>query len=450
VVWVSKLNNVQEAFLMVSSNSRYVSQITRDTLALILAGGKGSRLFELTQSQAKPALHFGGIFRVIDFPLSNCVNSGIKQIGVMTQYKSHSLIRHLARGWGHLNRDLGEFVELLPASQHNIASSYEGTADALYQNIEFIREHAPKYVMVLAGDHVYKMDYGDILVQHVESGADMTVSCIEVPIEVAADTFGVMCVDPHNRITHFDEKPEEPCPLENKRGFTLASMGNYVFNTEFLIERLLADAHDSKSEHDFGKDIIPGSIDNNQVHAFRFRDCENNEQPYWRDVGTLDSFWRANMDLIAVTPSLNIYDPDWPIWTHQKQSPPAKFVFNDDHRRGYAVDSSIAGGCIVSGAKINRSLLFSDVHVHSYSQIDESVIMPKVDIGRNVKIRRAIIDSGCEIPDGMSIGIDKQQDITRGFRISKDGIVLVTKGMLDDNKSQLICLEDKNPLRNFA
>ena len=435
---------------MVSSNSRYVSQITRDTLALILAGGKGSRLFELTQSQAKPALHFGGIFRVIDFPLSNCVNSGIKQIGVMTQYKSNSLIRHLARGWGHLNRDLGEFVDLLPASQQNTASLYEGTADALYQNIEFIREHAPKYVVVLAGDHVYKMDYGDMLVQHVESGADMTVSCIEVPIEVAADNFGVMCVDPHNRITHFHEKPEEPCPLEDKPGFSLVSMGNYVFNTEFLIERLLADAHDTESEHDFGKDIIPGSIDNNQVHAFRFRDCENNEQPYWRDVGTLDSFWRANMDLIAVTPSLNIYDEDWPIWTHQKQSPPAKFVFNDDYRSGYAVDSSIAGGCIVSGAKINRSLLFSDVHVHSYSQIDESVIMPKVDIGRNVKIRRAIIDSGCEIPDGMSIGVDKQQDITRGFRISKDGIVLATKDMLDDKKSELICLENKEQLRNFA
>lgn len=436
--------------MMVTSNSRYVSQITRDTLALILAGGKGSRLFELTQSQAKPALPFGGKFRVIDFPLSNCVNSGIKQIGVMTQYKAYSLIRHLARGWGHLNRDLGEFVELLPASQQNSTSWYDGTADALYQNIEFIRENAPKYVMVLAGDHVYKMDYGDMLVQHVQSGADMTVSCIEVPIEEAAGTFGVMCVDQHNRISHFNEKPEEPCPLEDKPGFTLASMGNYVFNTEFLIECLLADALDPQSEHDFGKNIIPAAIGDNQVHAFRFRDCENNEQPYWRDVGTLDSFWRANMDLIAVTPQLNIYDDDWPIWTHQKQSPPAKFVFNDESRRGYAVDSTIAGGCIVSGAEISRSLLFSDVHVHSYSRIDESVILPKVDIGENVKIRRAIIDSGCKIPDGMCIGIDKTQDVARGFRISKDGIVLVTKDMLVAKKQKLVCFHNKSQLRKSA
>jgi glucose-1-phosphate adenylyltransferase len=289
-----------------------------------------------------------------------------------------------------------------------------------------------------------------MLVQHVESGADMTVSCIEVTTEEAMGTFGVMCVGENNRISHFHEKPEEPCPLDDKPGFTLASMGNYVFNTEFLIERLLADAHDPNSEHDFGKDIIPGSIENSQVHAFRFRDCENNEQPYWRDVGTLDTFWQANMDLIAVTPQLNIYDENWPIWTHQKQSPPAKFIFNDDDRRGYAVDSTIAGGCIVSGSKISRSLLFSDVHVHSYSQIDESVIMPRVIIGRNVKIKRAIIDSDCKIPDGMHIGIDKQQDVARGFRISKDGIVLVTKDMLIGKKSQLLCLENEKQLGTFA
>jgi glucose-1-phosphate adenylyltransferase len=406
-------------------------------VALILAGGKGSRLFELTEHQAKPALHFGSKLRVIDFPLSNCVNSGIKQIGVMTQYKAHSLIRHLARGWGHLNRDLGEFVELLPASQQHSASWYEGTADALYQNIEFIREHAPKYVLVLSGDHVYKMDYGDMLVQHVESGADMTVSCIEVPIEEAANTFGVLCVNKFNRITNFHEKPENPFPLDDKPGFTLASMGNYVFNTEFLIERLLTDALDPHSEHDFGKDIIPASIDTSQVNAFRFCDCENNDQPYWRDVGTLDSFWRANMDMIAVTPQLNIYDKDWPIWTHQEQSPPAKFILNDEHRRGYAVDSTIADGCIVSGAEISKSLLFSDVHVHSFSKVDESVILPKVEIGQNVTIKRAIIDSGCKIPDGMSIGLDNEQDAASGFRISKDGIVLVTKDMLLENKQSL-------------
>jgi glucose-1-phosphate adenylyltransferase len=332
---------------MVISNSRYVSQFTRETLALILAGGKGTRLCELTQSQTKPALHFGGKFRVIDFPLSNCINSGIKQIGVMTQYKAQPLIRHLAAGWGHLNRNLGEFVEVLPGSQQGSDSWYDGTANATYQNIEFIREHAPKYVAVLAGDHVYKMDYTDMLARHVESGADMTVSCIEVPIEEAAGAFGVMCIDKHNRIINFHEKPENPCPLDDKPGFTLASMGNYIFNTEFLIEQLLADASNPYSEHDFGKDIIPASIQNNQVHAFRFQDYENNAQPYWRDVGTLDSFWQANMDLVAVTPQLNIYDDKWPIWTDQRQSAPAKFVFNDENRRGYAVDSTVASGCIV-------------------------------------------------------------------------------------------------------
>ncbi|MFT4993124.1 MAG: glucose-1-phosphate adenylyltransferase [Paraglaciecola sp.] len=415
---------------MIPSSSRYVSQLTRDTLALILAGGKGSRLCELTQSRAKPALHFGGKFRVIDFPLSNCVNSGIRQIGVMTQYKAYSLIRHLARGWGHLNRDLGEFVELLPASQQYSSSWYEGTADALYQNIEFIREHAPKYVVVLAGDHIYKMDYGDMLVEHEQTGADMTVSCIEVPIQEAAGAFGVMCVDEHNRITDFHEKPEDPCPLDDKPGFTLASMGNYVFNTEFLIEQLLADALNPGSEHDFGKDIIPAAIENQKIHAFRFRDCENNAHPYWRDVGTLDSFWQANMDLVAVTPQLNIYDKDWPIWTHQTQSPPAKFVFNDEHRRGFAVDSTVAGGCIVSGAEISNSLLFSDVHVGSYSTVHEAVVLPQVDIGRHVKINRAIIDRGCKIPDGMEIGVNQEQDRARGFRISKDGIVLITQELL--------------------
>ncbi|GAC22036.1 glucose-1-phosphate adenylyltransferase [Paraglaciecola arctica BSs20135] len=417
--------------MMIHSNSRYVSQITRDTLALILAGGKGSRLCELTQYQAKPAIHFGGKFRVIDFPLSNCINSGIRQIGVMTQYKAYSLIRHLSRGWGHLNRDLGEYVELLPASQQYSPSWYEGTADALYQNIEFIREHSPKYVVVLAGDHIYKMDYGDMLVQHVESGADMTISCIEMPVREAAGSFGVMCVDKHNRITNFHEKPDNPCPLKDKPEYTLASMGNYVFNTEFLIQQLLADAKNPDSQHDFGRDIIPAVIDNNQVLAFRFLSVDGNAAPYWRDVGTLDAFWQANMDLVAVTPELNIYDQDWPIWTHQKQSPPAKFIFNDDDgRRGYAVDSTVSGGCIISGAKISQSLLFSDVHVHSYSSIEQSVVLPQVNIAKNVNIKRAIIDAGCQIPAGMNIGINKADDIARGFRISQNGIVLVTKDML--------------------
>ncbi|WP_340677813.1 glucose-1-phosphate adenylyltransferase [Paraglaciecola sp.] len=415
---------------MTHSNTRYVSHLTRNTLALILAGGKGSRLFELTKTQAKPALHFGGKFRVIDFPLSNCINSGIKQVGVMTHYRAHSLIRHLARGWGHLNRDLGEFVELMPAWHKDSVCWHEGTANALYQHIEFIRDLAPKYVLVLAGDHVYKMDYADMLAQHEQSGADMTVSCIEVPIEEAANTLGVICIDQQNRICRFHEKPADPCSLDDKPGYTLASMGNYVFNTEFLIEQLLKDSKNPQSEHDFGKDIIPALIDDNQVMAFRFRDVEDHQKPYWRDVGTLDSFWMANMDLVSVTPELNIYDEDWPIWTHQKQSPPAKFVFNDDDRRGYAVDSTVSGGCIISGAVIKQSLLFSDVRVHSYSRVEESVIMPKVTIGRHVNIKRAIIDSGCIIPDGMAIGIDHKADLARGFRISNKGVVLVTPCML--------------------
>ena len=424
---------------MVYSNSRYVSQLTRNTLALVLAGGKGSRLCELTQNKAKPVIDFGGNFKVIDFPLSNCVNSGLRIIGVMTQYKAYSLIRHLSRGWGHLNRDFGEFVELLPASQQYSSNWYEGTADALYQNIEFIREHAPEYVVVLAGDHIYKMDYGDMLMKHAQSGADMTISCIEV----AAGSFGVMCVDRQNRITNFHEKPEKPCALEDKPGCTLASMGNYVFSTEFLIEQLLKDAKNSESQHDFGHDIIPAVIKKNQVQAFRFRSEDQKTTPYWRDVGTLDSYWQANMDLVNVTPELNIYDQEWPIWTYQKQSPPAKFVFNDEDRRGYAVDSSVSGGCIISGPEIKQSLLFSDVHIRSYSSVEQSVILPKVDIGRNVHIHRAIIDMGCKIPDGINIGIDRQLNVARGFRISQREVVLVTKSMLAKLNKNSKCLDNK-------
>lgn len=415
---------------MVASNSRYVSQLTRDSLALILAGGKGSRLHELTGNQAKPALHFGGKFRVIDFPLSNCINSGIKKIGVVTQYKAYSLIRHLVQGWGHLNRDLGEFVELLPASQQRSTNWYQGTADSLYQNIDFIRENAPKYIVVLAGDHVYKMDYGDMLAHHAQSDADMTISCLELPIEEAANNFGVMQVDSNNQIIGFEEKPKHPKGLEDRPDLTLASMGNYVFNTDFLIEQLCRDAEASGSQHDFGIDMIPKLIANNKVSAYRFRDPNNASQPYWRDVGTIDTFWQANMDLIQVTPKLDIYDEEWPIWTHQKQSPPAKFIFNDGSRRGFAVDSMVSGGCIVSGAKVERTLLFSNVRVHSYSTITSSVIMPQVEVGSHVTIHKAIIEDGCKIPDGIAIGIDHKEDKARGFRVSSGGVVLVTKDML--------------------
>jgi glucose-1-phosphate adenylyltransferase len=433
---------------MVLSEARYDDRLSLDSLALILAGGKGTRLQGLTRFKAKPALYFGGNFRVIDFPLSNCVNSGLKRIGVMTQYKPHSLIRHLARGWGHLNRDLDEFVELLPAFQQGTTGWYEGTANAIYQNIEFIREHNPKYVAVLAADHIYKMDYANMLAHHAHSGADMTVSCIELPIEEAAGAFGVMCVDENNHIIDFQEKPAKPCVLKDREGYTLASMGNYVFNTEFLIDQLFADASNPKSQHDFGKDIIPAAINKYQVDAFRFRDSENHLQPYWRDIGTLDAFWQANIDLIAVTPKLDIYDDRWPIWTYLKQRPPAKFVYNDDKRRGQAVDSIVASGCIISGAKISNSLLSTDVHVHSYSTIDESVILPNVEIGRNVKITRAIIDEGCKIPDGMTIGCNKNEDTERGFQISELGIVLVTKDMLKEKEELRVFPSGREKLKS--
>ncbi|MFT4810420.1 MAG: glucose-1-phosphate adenylyltransferase [Paraglaciecola sp.] len=416
---------------------------------MILAGGKGSRLCKLTQYQFKPIIHFGGKFKVIDFPLSNFINLGIRQIGVMTQYKACSLIRHLSRGWEHLNRDLGEYVELFPASQQYSSSWHEGMADALYQNIEFIREHAPKYVVALPGDHIYKVDYVDMLVQHVKSGADMTVSCIEMSVREAAGVFGVMCVVQHNRITKFHENPLNLARSNinlNSHWHLLASMGNYVLNTEFLIKQLIADAKNLDSQHDFGRNIIPAAIEMNQVMAFRFLSGDGQSAPYWCDVGTLDAFWQANMDLVAITPELNIYDQYWPMWTHQKQSPPGKFIFNDC-RRGYVVDSSVSGGCIISGTKISQSLLFSDVHVHSSSHIEQSVILPKVDIAQHVNIKRAIIDTGCQIPEEMSIGINKKHDIARRFRISLDGIVLVTKDMLYKEDNLRGCLDSGMQLR---
>lgn len=419
---------------MVIATSRYVSQLTKDTLALVLAGGKGTRLCELTEDQSKPALHFGGKFRVIDFSLSNCVNSGIKQIGIVTQYKAHSLLRHLSQGWSHLNRDMGEFVELLPATQQCSSNWYQGTADALFQNIAFIKEQKPKYVLVLAGDHIYKMDYADMLAQHVQSGADLTIGGIEVPVNEAANAFGVMQVNENGRVITFREKPAVPSTLPGDPSMALASMGIYVFNTDFLINELQKDADALDSKHDFGNDIVPQCIANCEVHTFRFRDPVTQLRPYWKDVGTLDSFWQANIDLIEVTPKLDIYDNSWPIWTYQKQSPPAKFVFNNNNRRGSATDSMVSGGCIISGATIDRSLLFFDVHVHSYSTITESVILPNVEVGRDVHIHRAIIAQGCCIPSGTKIGLDHALDRARGFRISPNGVVLVTSTMLEKNR----------------
>lgn len=415
---------------MQDQNPRYVSRLTKNTLALVLAGGRGSRLYELTNWRAKPAVYFGGKYRIIDFPLSNCINSGIRRVGVLTQYKAHSLIRHLVRGWSHFKKELNEFVEILPASQRYSDDWYMGTADAIYQNLDIIRAEMPDYVLILSGDHVYKMDYGPMLVSHVESGADMTVCCLEVPVEEAANAYGVLQVDAGNRVVGFQEKPANPTPIPGREGLTLASMGNYIFNTKFLFDSLIEDAANNRSSHDFGNDIIPALIDHCHVQAYPFRDEKTGERAYWRDVGTLDSFWAANMELIAVTPKLNIYDPEWPLWTYQEQHPPAKFVFDYDDLRGMALDSMVSGGCIISGSILRKTVLFSDVRVHSYASIEESVILPEVDVGRHARIRNAIVDRGCRIPEGMVIGLDAEQDKANGFRVTDKGIVLVTRGML--------------------
>jgi len=411
-------------------NIRFVSRLTRQTLALVLAGGRGSRLYELTDWRAKPAVPFGGKFRIIDFPLSNCINTGIRRIGVLTQYKAHSLIRHLMRGWSRFDSELDEFVEILPASQRAGGEWYQGTADAVYQNLDIMRTHQPEFVLILSGDHIYKMDYGDMIATHVNTKADMTIACLEVPLEEAAGAFGVMTVDKTGRIVEFNEKPEKPDPIPGQPGLCLASMGNYLFNTEFLYEQLIKDADDPKSDHDFGKNIIPSIIGKYQVYAFPFRDMDTGKRAYWRDVGTLDAFWEANMELVNVTPELNLYDMNWPILTHQAQLPPAKFVFDSDDRRGQAIDSMVSGGCVISGAKVTRSLLFSNVHVHSYASVTDSVILPEVEIGRHARIKRAIIDRGCTIEEGMVIGEDHEQDRKRDFRVTEKGVVLVTPDML--------------------
>ncbi|OUS24713.1 glucose-1-phosphate adenylyltransferase [Thalassotalea sp. 42_200_T64] len=412
--------------------NRNISNLTRETYAMVLAGGRGSRLYELTDRRAKPAVYFGGKFRIIDFPLSNCINSGIKKIGIATQYKSHSLIRHVNRGWGHFKKELGESIEVLPASQQNGEGWYVGTADAVFQNMDIIRSEMPKYVMILSGDHVYRMDYGPLLASHVTSGADMTVCCIEVPVAEAAGSFGVMTVDEDSRVCRFDEKPANPSEVPGKPGLTLASMGNYVFNTEFLFEQLQKDAEQQGSSHDFGNDIIPKIIESHQVYAFPFADPDSVRQPYWRDVGTLDSFWEANMELVSPEPELDMYDRNWPIWTYQEQTAPAKFIFDDDNRRGLAVDSTVSGGVVVSGSMVKKSLLFSQVRVNSYCHIEESVVLPNVDIGRRCTVIKAIVDSGCQIPEGMEIGVDHEKDRQNGFRVTDNGVVLVTRTMLSD------------------
>jgi glucose-1-phosphate adenylyltransferase len=406
-----------------------ITELTRNTLVLILAGGEGSRLKDLTKWRAKPAVPFGGKYRIIDFALSNCVNSGLRKIGVLTQYKSHSLLRHLQRGWGFMRAEIGEFVELLPAQQRTSEKAwYKGTADALFQNMDIMQRHNTEYVIVLGGDHIYTMDYAKMLLQHVQSGADFTVGAIEVPVEEATD-FGVLAVSDDMRITSFDEKPAQPKEIPGKPGVALASMGIYVFSKRFLYESLSEDAIDPNSSHDFGKDIIPSRIKDSVAMAYAFRDDKTGLPAYWRDVGTLESYWKANMELCEVEPELNLYDRSWTIWTSQTQNPPAKFVFDEDGRRGEAIDSLVSAGCIVSGASIKRSVLSFATTIDSHSIVTDSVILPKVVIGKNCRISRAIIDKECEIPDNTIIGENLEDDKAR-FHVSPEGIVLITPEML--------------------
>jgi glucose-1-phosphate adenylyltransferase len=416
---------------------RFVSQLTRNTFGIVLAGGRGSRLNGLTDWRSKPAVPFGGKFRIIDFTLSNCVNSGVRRIGVATQYKSQSLIRHLQLGWSFLDGRLGEFIEIMPAQQQVDESHwYQGTADAVFQNLREIRHANPDYVLVLSGDHIYRMDYGRILLAHAERQADLTVACIEVPLEDASD-FGVMSVNDDGRIVSFEEKPVQPQAMPGQPDKALASMGIYVFNARFLFEQLRRDADDPKSSHDFGKDVIPHCVKRYRSYVQNFADScvqESGKPAYWRDVGTLDAYWAANMDLVQVTPQLNLYDDSWPIWTWQPQSPPAKFVFDDDDRRGKAIDSMVAGGCIISGSAVRRSMLFSGVHVHSYSQIEDSIILPNVQIGRHCVLKKCIIDRDCQLPESTQIGLDAAKDRQR-FYVTDSGITLVTRAMLGQDMS---------------
>jgi glucose-1-phosphate adenylyltransferase len=411
---------------------RFISALTKNTVALVLAGGRGSRLHNLTDWNAKPAVQFGGKFRIIDFPLSNCMNSGIRRIGVVTQYKAHSLIEHIQKGWGFLRGEFNEFVALLPAQQRIQEEWYRGTADAVFQNIDILRGYNPEYIVILAGDHIYKMDYGEMLAAHVRSEADMTIGCIEVSVQEATG-FGVMTVNDEDRIVKFTEKPANPTELPGKPGRALASMGIYVFNSKFLYEQLVRDADTKSSTHDFGHDIIPYLIERYRVYAHRYEhSCvgvKEGGQAYWRDVGTIDAYWEANMEMVNVVPDLDVYDKKWPIWTYQEQLPPAKFVFNDDGRRGEAIDSMVSGGCIISGARVQHTLLFSDVRVGERSEVTDSVVLSGCRIGSNVKLHRVVLDNRCEIPDGMQIGFNREEDAKR-FHVSKGGVTLVTPDML--------------------
>jgi glucose-1-phosphate adenylyltransferase len=411
-----------------TNTGRYVSRLTSGTLAVVMAGGRGERLKGLTEHRCKPATPFGGKFRIIDFVLSNCVNSGIRQIAVLTQYKAQSLIQHIQRGWSYLRGELGEFVELIPAQQQIGVHWYRGTADSVYQNLDFIRSHHPTHVLILAGDHIYKMDYGPMIAYHEQCEADITVGVVDVPIE-RANEFGILTTDETNRVIKFAEKPQNPDPLMGHSDLARASMGIYVIALDRLEKFLTEDAANEKSSHDFGKNIIPPAISKMRVFAYPFEDVETRAQNYWRDVGNVDALYEANMELVALNPELNIYDHQWPIWTYQAQQPPAKFVLDEEGRRGMAVNSMVAGGCIISGAYVSQSLLSNDVRIEDSSIIDSAVLLPSVTIGRRVKIKRCIVDENCVIPDDMEIGYDPAADQERFF-VTRRGVVLVTQDML--------------------
>jgi glucose-1-phosphate adenylyltransferase len=410
------------------------SPLARDAMAYVLAGGRGSRLMELTDKRAKPAVFFGGKTRIIDFALSNALNSGIRRIAVATQYKAHSLIRHLQRGWNFLRPERNESFDILPASQRLSENLwYLGTADAVYQNMDIIRSYRPEHIVVLAGDHIYKMDYEMMLQQHVNSGADVTIGCLEVP-RMQATGFGVMHVDNEDRIVSFLEKPKDPPGMPDNPDMALASMGIYVFQTKFLFDQLERDAADPNSSRDFGKDIIPYIVEYGKAVAHRFtQSCvrSNNEpQAYWRDVGTIDAYWEANIDLTDVVPALDLFDRSWPIWTNAELIAPAKFVHDEDGRRGMAVSSLVSGGCIVSGASLKRTLLFTGVRVNSYSSTEDAVILPYVQIARNVHLHRVVVDRGVHIPEGLVVGADPELDARR-FRRTDAGICLITQQMIN-------------------
>jgi len=408
------------------------NHVTQHTYAVVLAGGRGTRLGPLTDGRSKPSVPFAGKLKIIDFALSNCVNSGIRRIGVLTQYKAQSLIRHIERGWGFLAASLGEFIDVVPAQQQQGERWYCGTADAVWQNIELIREAEPRHVLILGGDHIYKMDYSVMLAEHVARGAPVTVACIDVPMHEARE-FGVMAIDDHGRVLAFEEKPGLPVAIPGRPDHALASMGIYVFDTEVLLQELERDDADPASSHDFGKDILPALVRRGMVHAHQFADsCVNivDGRPYWRDVGTVDAYWAANMDLTRVVPELNLYDDDWPVLSLQRQLPPAKFVFDEAGRRGAATDSLVSSGCIVSGATVRRSILFSKVRVAEGSVIEDSVVLPNVVAGRDVRLARTVIDKHCRLPDGFRAGLDLHADRARGFFVTAGGITLVTPEML--------------------